>query len=147
MTTGSAEEISFPDTKDNLEEKIVSLGKWTFTFGGLIHDFKDAIKRLQESMKHWTDRGPRDYDTADKESLRELVRSTVRATVEIQGGYQEGGNGSSPQWRNWVMTMLGTLIVIGITGLIVMYANQKAMSERMDGFERRISNIEHKLWP
>lgn len=88
---------------------------------------------------------PRDHE--DAENLRDLVRNTVRAAIEIQGDYHEDGNGSSPQWRNWVMTMLGTLIVIGITGLIVMYANQKAMGERMDSFERRIAHLEQKVWP
>ena len=150
MEMGAAEG-SFPDTEDNLEshakKTITKQAEMWLRIDGVLHRASELFGEWKAKMAHWSDRGPRDYEAADKESLRELVRNTVRATVEIQGGYQEGGNGSSPQWRNWVMTMLGTLIVIGITGLIVMYANQKAMSERMDGFERRISNIEHKLWP
>lgn len=114
-----------------------------------MHDVYERAARvfvdIKTWMAHWSDRGPEDHE--DRESIRDLVRKTVRATVEIQGDYNEGGQGSSPSWRNWVMTLLGSLVVIGITSLVVMYANQKAMGERMDGFERRITNIEHKVWP
>src|SRR5882672_91156 len=134
--TPAAEEGEFPHApSDPLDEKIVSLGKWTFNLGGVVHDFRDVLKRFQESVKHWTDRGPSDHEE-DREGLRDLVRKTVRATVEIQGSYNEGSNGSSPQWRNWVLGMLGTLIVLGIASLITMYANQKTMEARMDGVER-----------
>jgi hypothetical protein len=145
--TEAVEEEDFPHApSDPMDEKILTLGKWTFNLSGVVHDFRDVLKRFQEGLKHWTDRGP-DPEREDRESLRDLVKKTVRATVEIQGDYHEGGNGSSPSWRNWVMGMLGTLIVLGIASLITMFANQKAMEARMNGVEQRITNIEHKIWP
>lgn len=150
-TSGAVEEGSFPDSADNLQARertaLAKQAEIWLRIDGLLHRMAEWFAELKGKMAHWSDRGPRDYETEDQEHLRDLVRKTVRATVEIQGGYHESGNGSSPSWRNWVMTMLGTLVVIGITGLIAMYANQKAMGERMDSFERRITHLELKVWP
>lgn len=145
MTTEATEEGDFPHAPQEKSTLIKQAETWL-----RIDDAHFKLTKLFETirawMTHWTDRGP-DPEREDRESLRDLVRKTVRATVEIQGGYQEGGNGSSPSWRNWVMGMLGTLIVLGIASLITMFANQKAMEARMNGVEQRITNIEHKIWP
>jgi cytochrome b subunit of formate dehydrogenase len=144
------DEDDFPTTDGGLAASTKRLAEWTFSLQGVGVDLKNLVAEIKEwvrtKMDHWSDRGPEDHEQSDREAMRDLIRKTVRATVEI-GSYNEGGNGSSPQWRSWVMTMLGTLIVIGVTGLIVMYANQKAMETRMTSVEQRITNIEHKIWP
>jgi hypothetical protein len=163
-----SEEGAFPDSANTLEGK-QHLTKWAEVWirvDGLLHRATELFQDWKTKMAHWSDEHPtpdperstpdRDFQKFADGIAAVAAREALRhSKIEIQGGYHEGGDkGSSPQWRNWVMTMLGTLIVIGITSLIVMYgnqkemsANQKAMVERMDGFERRITNIERKAWP
>lgn len=140
-----ADEGEFPHAPN--DPTLIKQAEMWLRTDAIFFKLEKLFETIKGWMAHWTDRGPQDHEQSDREAMRDLIRKTVRATVEIQGNYNEGGNGSSPQWRNWVMTMLGTLIVIGITGLIVMYANQKAMEIRMNGVEVRITNIEHKIWP
>lgn len=121
---------------------LVGLRKALFQLDGL-------FERLKNFMAHWSDRGPEDYER-DDQGLRDLIsraaREGARASVEIQGGYHEGGKGSSPSWRNWVMTLLGALIVIGVSSLVVMYGNMTAMKVRMDNFEHRMDNLERRVY-
>lgn len=154
MTTGAVEEGEFPTTDD--KSTLVKQAEMWLRIDGVLHRALELFNEWKGKMAHWGDRGP-DPDVPERE-LSDLIARAARegarrATVEI-GNYNEGGNGSSPQWRNVVMTMLSTLLVIGISSLIVMFATQKeqaaqmkAMAERMDGFDHRITNLEHKVWP
>lgn len=144
-----ADEGSFPTTDEESKATLRKQAEVWFRIDALLHRGTELFTEWKNKMAHWADRGP-DPDTPERE-LGDIIARAARegarrATVEISN-YNEGSNGSSPQWRNWVMTMLGTLIVIGVTSLVAMYANQKAMSERMDSFEHRITNLEHKVWP
>lgn len=149
------EEGDLPTSADGVLASTKRLAEWTFSLQGVGADLKALVAEIKAwartQMAHWSDRGPRDYpklDEADELVARAARQGAYQATIEIQN-YQEGGkgNGSSASWRNWVMGMLGSLIVIGLTSLIVMYATQKAQGERMEGFEHRITNLEHKVWP
>jgi hypothetical protein len=105
------------------------------------------FETIKTWMAHWSDPAEKPERELDDLLARAAREGARRATIEIRGDYTEGGNGSSPSWRNWVMGMLGTLIVLGIASLVTMFANQKAMEARMNGVEQRITNIEHKIWP
>lgn len=149
---GVTEEAAFPTTEDNLENKTIALGKWIFNLGGVVHDFKDVLKRFQESMKHWSDRGPEDYEKNERD-LRNLLASAVRegarrANVDIRGGYHEGDNGS---WNKWMMPGIVTLIVTGIIGNVVQYATVQSLKTEVkdykDSTDRRLLNLERKAFP
>ncbi len=147
---GITEEASFPDTADNLENKTVALGKWVFNLGGVVHEFKDVLRRFQESMKHWTDRGPEDYDKNERD-LRDLLTSAVRegsrrANIEIHG-YTEGGGGS---WKDKAIWVMMTLLVSGIIGNVVQYAEIASLKTAFQDFttsmERRVNNLEQRIY-
>jgi hypothetical protein len=148
--TDAVEEVDFPHTGDPLDEKILTLGKWTFNLGGVVHDFRDVLKRFQEAMKHWNDeRGPEDYDRADVD-LRNLisraVREGARAGVEISGGYHESNNGGN-QWAKWMIPGLVTLAVMGIGGGIVMFGKLSSLETKVEGVQNQVNDIKKIVEP
>lgn len=101
------EEASFPDTADNLEEKTLSLGKWVFNLGGVVHDFKDVLKKFQA---HMAPRGP-DPDEPDRRYLDSVPIDLVRDLLASRGN----GNGSV-KGDNWkavaiVLAVFSSLIL------------------------------------
>lgn len=74
------------------------------------------LDRILETRQ--PDRGPPDYD-ADTQSLRDLIKQTVRASVEIQGGYHEGGGGEGNKALMPVLVALTVSFILGGIGLTV----------------------------
>jgi hypothetical protein len=132
-----------------LADQLPEFGRRLTIVGKMLYVVHSSLEHIWNKMSHWNDR---EEPTIPERELGDLIARAARegarrAAVEIQT-YNEGGNGngSSPSWRNWVMTMLGTLIVLGVASLIVMYANQKTMEARMDSFEHRLDNLERKIF-
>jgi hypothetical protein len=130
-----------------LAAELPKFGQQLTTVGKMLYIVHASLERLWKGLAHWNDPRPeseRDLSDLIARAAREGAR---HATIDIQN-YHEGGsgNGSSPSWRNWVMTMLGALIVMGVASLVVMYANQKSMEARMDNFEHRLDNLERKIF-
>jgi hypothetical protein len=143
----AVEEGDFPHAPEE-KKPLIKVAETWLRVDEAFFKLTKLFETIKTWMAHWSD-----HETPPPErELTDLITRAARegarrATVEIQGNYTEGSNGSSPSWRNWVMGMLGTLIVLGIASLITMFANQKAMEARMNGVEQRITNIEHKIWP
>ena len=143
---GVTEELLQPDT--------LALGKWVFTLGGVVHDLKDVLKRFQEAMKHWSDRGPEDFEKNERD-LRDLLASAVRegarrANVQF-GSYNEGGGSS---WNKWIVPGLVTLAVMGVGGGILMFgklsaieANQINQGQQITELKAQVSELRQHIRP
>jgi hypothetical protein len=142
-----AEEGAFPDTADNLENKTIALGKWVFNLGGVVHDFKDVLKRFQESMKHWSDRGPEDYEKNESD-LRNLLASAVRegarrANVEIHG-YNEDKGGS---WKDKAVWVMGLLAVAAVSGGVAMFGKLSGLEAKVDSLQTQVTEVKRIVEP
>lgn len=105
----------------------------------------DPIKTmLARILENRSDRGPNPDYAEDVESLRDLIKKTVRASVEIQGDYHEGGSGS---WGKWMLTVLGGLTVLGVVGAIVMYGQLSALREEVRGLHVQVDHVEKIVEP
>ncbi len=89
-------------------------------------------------------RGPSPDFAEDVESLRDLIRKTVRASVEIQGGYHEGGGN---QWSKLIVPGLVTLIVMGIGGGIAMYGQLSALTQKVANLQAQMDDLKRMVEP
>jgi hypothetical protein len=109
-----------------------------------IGDRTEAI--LERMMENRRPPSP-DYDARgeeDRESLKDLIKQTLRASVEIQGGYHEdGGN----QWSKWLVPGIVTLIVMGIGGGIAMYGQLSALTQRVENLQAQVDRVEKIVEP
>lgn len=108
------------------------------------------IFRKLESREHWTDRGPPDYEK-DANDLRDLVSDAVRegarrATVEIHGGYSEGGGGKE-SWQKWIIPGLVTLAVMGIGGGVIMFGKMSAFEAKLDSLQTQVTEVKRIVEP
>lgn len=137
------------EVPDNLDSKTLALGKWVFNLGGVVHDLKDVLKKFQISMTHQTDRGPEDYEQNERD-LRDLLNSAVRegarrATINIDGGYHEGGGKDS--WSKYIVPGIVTLVVTGIAGLILMYGKLSAFEAKLDSLQTQVNEVKKIVEP
>src|SRR5882724_8073548 len=79
-------------------------------FIGSLEDRTQALlEQFMESRRLDPDYNSRQDE--DQESLRNLIKQTLRASVEIQGGYHEGGDGN--KWLVPVLTALTIAFILG----------------------------------
>ncbi len=82
-----------------------------------------------------------DYDVRgeeDRESLKDLIKQTLRASVEIHGGYNEGGGGS---WKDKIIWVMGSLAVSGVIGAVLMYGKMSAFEVKLDSLQAQMTEV------
>lgn len=113
-------------------------------FVGLRDRTRALLDQILEARE--PSRGPRDFPEpkTDRERLEDLIRKTVRASVEITGGYHEGGQ---DPWVKWIIPGLVTLIVMGIGGAIVMYGQLSALTQKVENLQSQVNRVEKIVEP
>lgn len=127
-------------------------------------------------LKRWTEvvmstRGDKDrgrlsdpdppLDDIDR-TTKLISREAAKATVEILGGYHEGGSGNDEQsWQNYILVIVGGLITLGIGATVYQLSEIKsqvatiaakqdtnvvATNQRLEADERRIESLERKVF-
>jgi len=118
------------------------IGASTCSIGSLEDRTEALLDQLMENRRLDPDYNPRQDE--DQESLRNLIKQTLRASVEIQGGYHEGGGDS---WGKWIIPGLVTLMVMGIGGAIVMYGKLSALTQKVESLQDQVNRIEKIVEP
>ncbi len=112
---------------------------WPFT--GLRERARDWLGLILENR---SDRGPDPDCATDADDLRDLIRRTARqTTVEIQGGYHEGGNGVS----KWIMPILVTLTTAFILGGITLTVVVSALKQEVSDLKTEVNKVEKIVEP
>lgn len=97
------------------------------------------IKAAMETRRH-----PNGYDEPDYERILREREGGININGYNERGYKE------PSWRDWMMNILGGLIVIGIGAVIYQLEDLKssmaASLARQEMDERRIDRIEQHLY-
>jgi hypothetical protein len=149
-----AEEGEFPTTADSHEtQNPIDLTQIGWRLDGLLTRTRQIweliVGQVVPSKVTMTPRGP-DPDegwtdpTDLEEQVSRLVRREIgrRATAVIGGDYHEKGSGGGKKWESYLipalLAIIGTLIVSGIIGLIVMYGQLTSLNSRMDHLERLV---------
>lgn len=118
-------------------------GQIRFALDGI----REHLKRITGMM---SERGPDPDYSKDEEDLREFVRRGFHARPpEIRiDRYTEGGNG--PTWQTWILTIVGSLIVLGIAGVVYQLtdikSDMRAFLKGQADDERRLDNLEKKVY-
>lgn len=105
---------------------------------GLMDRTTLMLERMMENRQ--PDRGPEDYD-ADAASLRDLIKQTVRASVEIQGGYHEGGGGA---WKDKALITLGLAFIVGG---ILMFRELGQVETKVDSLQAQVTELKSIVTP
>ncbi len=95
-------------------------------------------------MESRSARGPNPDYAEDVESLRDLIKKTVRASVEIQGDYHEGGK---DPWSKWIIPGMVTLMVMGIGGTVIMYGQLSALTQKVESLQSQVNRVEKIVEP
>lgn len=95
---------------------------------------------LDQILENRSDRGPNPDFADDVDSLRDLIKKTVRASVEIQGGYHEGGGGES-KWLIPVLVALTISFILGGVGLTVTVFSLKQEVTDLRGQVEKVERI------
>lgn len=106
--------------------------------GGL-RDSTRAV--LDQILSMRPDRGPVDYPEpqTDRERLEDLIKKTVRASVQISGGYHEGG--SESKWLIPVLVSLTISFILGGVGLTVTVFSLKQEVTDLRGQVEKVERI------
>jgi hypothetical protein len=162
MSTGSAEEISFPDTQENLEDNarkvLTKQAALWLRIDGHLHRMLAALKHLaalttrMENREHGSPPGPLDYE--------------MRPRPGIYLDYS--GHGPTPtrepSWQKAIVGVTGALVVVGIPSIFgVLWAmnsrlsdlrgDNKVIVQRLDqqdehlkATDRQVEEIKRELW-
>ncbi len=147
MSAGSMDSPIEGDLPTERKAEVEGVSIW-FRIHGLLERFQKLL-----TQRH-SDRGPPDYEQ-DLSELRDLARRGMRGYqpgIQIEGGYNERGNRKgNNSWKDWVLTICGPLIVLGIAGVIYqladMKADQRAFLTSQKALEKRVDRIEQKVFP
>jgi hypothetical protein len=108
---------------------------------GTLKRWMAHIKETIETRRHSSG----DYEPNYERILREREG---QVEVRLEGGYYEGGGGNS--WKDWILTVCGPLIVLGIAGVIYqladMKADQRASLARQEELEKRVDRLETHVY-
>src|ERR1700748_2594046 len=115
MTAGVVDEGDLP-TQTNPEAAKVGIARLLFAFTGLYERWKNEY----ENRRHPSDRGPVDYDP---DEFRVPIHPR-EPYIRIER-YDEGGGGKQ-SWRDWILGIVGSLVVMGIGAVIYQLADIKA---------------------
>lgn len=144
MSVGSIESPVEGDLPTEKSGEIQGATIW-FRIHGLLERFQSAVSML--TNRHSDHRGPPDYEQ-DLSELRELARRGMREPP-IHISNHEGGGGKQ-SWRDWILTIVGGLIVLGIGAVIYQLADMKAdlraSLTRQELDEQRLDRVEARVY-
>jgi hypothetical protein len=140
FTTGSVstEEGDLPTEKKPESDKI-SIAKLLFTFTGLYERWKNEM----EARRH-SDRGPSDYEH-DPDESRDIARRGREPDIRIER-WTEGGGNKEPSWRDWVLGLVGVLIVAWLGRLSYQMDDLIRVVAKQDQDEKRIDRLETRVF-
>jgi hypothetical protein len=98
------------------------------------------VDQILESRRLDPDFNPRQDE--DEKSLKDLIRQTLRASVEIQGGYHEGGAGDPV--LKWILGILATLVASSVIGGVLMFGRLSALEAKVDGLQKIVGSRYHE---
>lgn len=145
MSTGSIEsslEGDLPEESQDTDKSILTKA------AELLWRTANMFERYwNESRRHQDDRGPDDYEY-DPEESREIARRRREPHIRIDR-YDEGGGGKQ-SWRDWILGIVGMLIVAGIGAVIYQLADMKAdlraSLTRQEMDEKRLDRVEARVY-
>jgi hypothetical protein len=105
------------------------------------------IDRCQSMLTNrHSDRGPSDYE---EDEFRVPIRRGLREPYVRIDRYDEGGGGKQ-SWRDWILGIVGGLIVLGIGAVIYQLADMKAdlraSLTRQEMDEKRLDRVEARVY-
>jgi hypothetical protein len=100
------------------------------------------VDQILESRRLDPDYNPRQEE--DEKSLRDLIKQTLRASVEIQGGYHEGGSGTESKW---LIPVLVSLTVAFILGGVALTVTVSALSQEVTDLKGQVEKVERIVEP
>jgi len=110
-------------------------------FIGSLEDRTQALlEQFMESRRLDPDYNSRQDE--DQESLRNLIKQTLRASVEIQGGYHEGGDGNK-----WLVPVLTALTIAFILGGIALTVTVSALKQEVTDLKVQVDHMEKIVEP
>jgi len=104
-----------------------------------------SVGELLDRVQALTERMP-DKDR-DRRDLEDLIYRAAKAGAEY-GGYREAPREPrerGPSWKERILTICGTLVVIGIPSLILMYGQLSALKSMQDAQQLQIAHQQAQI--
>ncbi len=131
-------------TEKKPEAEKTTVAKLLFAMTGLYERWRNE---LMEARRY---QDPRDRDPDYEARLRRLEGDLGREEPTLRmGDYHERGD-KEPSWRDWLMNILGGLIVVGIGAVIYQLEELKSQMSaslaRQEMDEKRLDRVEQRLY-
>jgi hypothetical protein len=140
---GVVEEGSLPTEPRPETTDRTTIAKLLFAMTGLYERWRNE---LMEARRY---QDPRDRDPDYEARLRRLEGDLGREEPTLRmGDYHEGGR--EPSWRDWMLNILGGLIVVGIGAVIYQLEELKSQMSaslaRQEMDEKRLDRVEQRVY-